>query len=179
MQSDPILLSACAVLAELTEAFGRDGEADPKCFDLLASVLDALERGGHPLVLARYFEHWLLRLHGLLPDLSVCAACAKIPPPLASMWVEPGGGARCAACRSGSASGTKRLNGPEREFLRRVRVSAPSAMVGAMVGDPELARPGGALEAVLRGTLEAFAERSFRSYRHLWAALRSDFGSSA
>jgi hypothetical protein len=34
----------------------------------------------------------------------------------------------------------------------------------------ELARPSGPLELFLRGTLEAFAERSFRSYRHLRAA---------
>lgn len=170
MQSDPVLLSACAVIAELSEAFGRDGEADPKCFDLLASVLDALERGGHPLVLVRYFEHWLLRLHGLLPDLGACGVCGKNPPPTASIWVEPEGGPRCAACRAGAPSGTRRLNGPEREFLRQVRTSAPAVMQG----DHALARPGGALEGVLRGTLESFAERSFRAYRHLATALRSD-----
>ncbi|HKQ62342.1 MAG TPA: hypothetical protein VJS92_13705, partial [Candidatus Polarisedimenticolaceae bacterium] len=31
------------------------------------------------------------------------------------------------------------------------------------------AKPGGALETLLRGLLEAFAERRFRSYRHLRA----------
>lgn len=173
MQSDPALQAACAVLAELTEAFGRDGEPDAKCFDLLASVLEALERGGHPFVLVRYFEHWLLRLHGLLPDLFACGVCDKLPPPAASIWIEPGGGVRCAACRAGAPTGTRRLNGPEREFLRLVRVSAP----GAMPADPALARPGGALESVLRGTLESFAERSFRSYRHLAAALGTAYGS--
>lgn len=175
MQSDPVLQAACAVLAELSEAFGRDGEADPKCFDLLAAVLDALENGGHPLVLVRYFEHWLLRLHGLLPDLAACGVCGKTSPQAASIWVEPGGGSRCAECRAGAPSGTRRLNGPEREFLRRVRSTAPSAMQV----DPAPARPGGAIEGMLRGTLESFAERSFRAYSHLAAALRSDPGSSA
>jgi hypothetical protein len=35
--------------------------------------------------------------------------------------------------------------------------------------DGRAARPGGALEALLLGALQAFAERSFRSYRHLKA----------
>jgi hypothetical protein len=34
----------------------------------------------------------------------------------------------------------------------------------------EVARPLGPLETLLRGTVEAFAERTFRSYRHLRAA---------
>jgi hypothetical protein len=34
----------------------------------------------------------------------------------------------------------------------------------------DVARPSGALAALLRGGVEAFAERTFRSYRHLSAA---------
>jgi hypothetical protein len=34
----------------------------------------------------------------------------------------------------------------------------------------EVARPSGALETLLRSCVETFAERSFRSYRHLRSA---------
>ena len=42
----------------------------------------------------------------------------------------------------------------------------------ALAVDAAAVRPGGALDALLRGALQAFAERSFRTYRHL-RALRS------
>jgi len=163
MQSDPVNQAACAVLAEVSEAYARDGEPDPKSFDLLGAVLVALEEGTNVWTVLRYFEFWLLRLHGLMPDLRACASCGQAPAPGQAMWVERGMGVRCSRCREGSGEGAMKLHGAELEFLRRARATAPADLDA----DPAVARPGGALELLLRGTLEAFAERRFRCYRHV------------
>jgi DNA repair protein RecO (recombination protein O) len=168
MQADPLILATCAVLAEVSEAFARDGEPDEKSFDLLQVLLEALEDGADVWVVLRYFEHWLLRLHGLLPDLRSCAACGRTPAAGESLWVERGMGVRCSACRDGSTSGLMKLRAADRELLALMRTRRPAELGGAH----EAARPGGALEALLRGTVEAFAERTFRCYRHVRAMSR-------
>jgi hypothetical protein len=60
-------------------------------------------------------------------------------------------------------------------FMERSQRSLPTELAAFAAA----ARPGGALEALLRGTLESFAERSFRTYRHLRAAASLDSGWSA
>ena len=58
-------------VAEIADTFAPEHEADPGYFRLLGAVLDAfrsLPPGASPLPLARYFEYWTLRLHGLMPE---------------------------------------------------------------------------------------------------------------
>jgi DNA repair protein RecO (recombination protein O) len=163
LQSEPLCQAACAVLVELCGAFTHEGQADPQGFRLMGAVLAALDAGqGDPLVLVRYYEYWTLRLHGLLPELGACTRCSR---PLAqdlAAWVAAGAaGLSCAACAS--AVGRRRIGAAERAFLEAAARSAP----GQMPGIRQPARAGGALELLLRGALESYAERSFRSYRHL------------
>ena len=76
-----------------------------------------------------------------------------------------GVGVVCANCRQ---PGSRRITADDRAFLdiycRKGTTELP-ATAGA-------ARPGGAVEALLRGALEEFAERPFRSYRYLSAIIR-------
>ena len=129
MQAEPRRQAACAVLAEITASFAREGEADAEEFRLLAAVLEALECGADPTSVLRYFEYWTLRIHGLLPDLEREA----------------------------------RLTAGDRRFLEAARRLSPAALAA------EVPAPGPALEQLLRGLLEGFAERTFRSYRHFKA----------
>jgi DNA repair protein RecO (recombination protein O) len=163
MQADPLRQAACAVLSEISEAFAREGEADSKAFRLLGAALAALEDGADPWVVVRYFEFWTLRLHGLLPDLDRCGGCAE---PLAgkdALRVVARRGLLCRNCLAASGEPGRRLSADERNFIDRARETPPSGM-----GErSSVARPGGALEALLRGTLESFAERKFKAYRHM------------
>jgi DNA repair protein RecO (recombination protein O) len=127
MQADPELQATCAVLVELTRTFGSEGQAEPADFRLIGAVLEALERGGDPPTLLRYFEYWLLRIHGLLPDFA-----------------------------------EQRFAAAERAALLQFATTPPAELTPLAA-----ARRGGTLECLLRGALEAFAERPFRSYRHL------------
>ena len=170
MQADPGRQAVCAVLVELVEAFSREGEADPGGFRLLGAVLDALERGSDGWVMLRYFEYWTLRLHGLLPGLEACMMCGQAIPPGVAAWVAEGNGIRCAECHELPDGGGPRLGRADRTFLEQARKQAPAEMPARFPG----ARPGRALEALLRRTLEAFAERRFRTYRHVGAAVRGE-----
>jgi len=77
--------------------------------------------------------------------------------------VSVGRGILCRDCAREGGEAGKALGAAESEFLAAAASKPPEFM------EPPLgvARPGGALEALLRGTLEAFVERSFRAYRHL------------
>lgn len=87
MQADPTLQAVCAVLAEVSEAFGTEGDADDREFRLVGAVLAALESGAEPLSLLRYFELWTLRLHGLLDDPGHSAGGPGLSPPEAA-WLQ-------------------------------------------------------------------------------------------
>jgi DNA repair protein RecO (recombination protein O) len=166
MQSEPARQAACAVLAEVAAATAREEQPDPTAFRLVGAVLDALEGGLDPFTAIRYFEFWELKLHGVLPELSGCGSCGRALPSTSTAYVAPGDGLRCAACER-QAPGAKRLTRADRAFLEAAATSPPAAMAA----HARAARPGGALESLLRGALEVFAEKRFRTYRHLAAAV--------
>jgi DNA repair protein RecO (recombination protein O) len=168
MQADPPRQAACAVLVELVEAFAREGEADPRDFRLLGAVIEALEGGTDVWVALRYFEYWTLRLHGLLPDLGRCTACGTPLAPGRIAWVADDGGIRCTGCHGAAARAGRGLGGAERGFLEQASLLGPQALPA----ECPAALPGGALETLLRRTLEAYAERRFGTYRHLHALAR-------
>lgn len=164
MQSDPARLAACAVLAELTQATTREGQADPAIFRLLGAVLEALERGTDPWVAVRYFEYWMLRLLGVPANLDTCSRCGRCLE-RASAWVAAGGQVRCDRCRRETGEPSRKLTAAAWRFLDAARGLPPVRMDA----HAEASRPGACLETLLRGSLEAFAERRFRAYRHLRA----------
>jgi recombinational DNA repair protein (RecF pathway) len=168
MQGDPRVQAACAVLAEVGEAFSHEGERDPQGFRLILAVLEALEQGADVWIVVRYFEYWMLRLHGLHPELGACSGCGAALDTTAEVRVDATQGVRCAACATASGASVCRLRAADAAFLAAARRRPPLGMDV----DPASAGPGGALEALLRGTLETFVERRFRTYRHLKALAR-------
>jgi DNA repair protein RecO (recombination protein O) len=170
MQAEPRRQAACAVLAEVTGSFAREGEADADEFRLLGAVLEALERGVEPASLLRYFEYWTLRIHGLLPDLARCACCRRALPESGPSRVVSGRGALCRDCPGEAGERESRLTAADRAFLDAARRLPPAELpVAASARGP-------AIELLLRGPLEAFAERTFRSYRHFKALAASGEG---
>ncbi len=169
MQADPAVHAACAVFCELGAAVAREGEADPKTFRLLGAVLESLESGLDPWVAVRYFEFWVLRLHGLLPDPSACSACGRSLAEEDPAVAIAGEGVRCVGCARTAGRAGRALTAADRAFLMAATILPPTRM-GA---HRQEARPGGALEEFLKGSLESFVERRFRTYRHLQAATRA------
>ncbi|MGH9328111.1 MAG: DNA repair protein RecO [Terriglobia bacterium] len=68
---------AAQYMSEASERFLPEREVNERAFRLLLAALRGLKSKGEierPLL---YFNYWLLRLAGLLPDLTRCAACGK------------------------------------------------------------------------------------------------------
>jgi DNA repair protein RecO (recombination protein O) len=63
--------------AELIEEFSPAMAREDILFRLLLSVLKALEAGGDLEFLGAYFETWILKISGFLPDLQRCRKCRK------------------------------------------------------------------------------------------------------
>lgn len=166
MQADPAIQAACAVFSEIAQAACREEDQDDRTFRLLGTVLDALGDGLTVMVAVRYFEYWLLRLHGVLPDLESCGACHATVAARAFVTVS-GDGLRCPECARREADGGRSLTKDDRAFLAAAARSRPDALAkfsGAT-------RPGGALDRLLHGALQAFLERPLKTYRHLGAAV--------
>ncbi|MGI0148061.1 MAG: DNA repair protein RecO, partial [Thermoplasmata archaeon] len=53
-----------AYISEVTGAFSREGEADPRFFRLVGAVLDEAAAGLPSRAMRRYFDLWTLRLQG-------------------------------------------------------------------------------------------------------------------
>ena len=167
MQEDPARQAVCAVLAEIATAVAREGQPDPKGFRLLGAVLDAIDGGLDPWVAVRYFEFWTLKLHGVLPDLDACASCGEGLTRDEIVWIRPGGGGLCCSrCARSQGSTWRRLDPDARQFLDAALTAPPERMSSHR----QASRPGGNLDHFLHQAVEAFAERPFRSYRHLAAA---------
>jgi DNA repair protein RecO (recombination protein O) len=83
--------------AELVEEFAPARSREDRLFRLLLSLLDNLDQGGDLAFLSRYFEAWILKINGFLPDLERCRKCRR---PLAdSGWLSAKrDGAYCEDC---------------------------------------------------------------------------------
>jgi DNA repair protein RecO (recombination protein O) len=98
MQKEYRVQVATQYLAEVTERFLPEREINERAFRLLLAALRALKHvreTQRPLV---YFNYWLLRLGGFLPDLARCATCGREI--AREGFYGPGSeGLLCASCR--------------------------------------------------------------------------------
>lgn len=98
MQKDYRVQVAAQFVAEVAQQFLPEREVNERAFRLMVAVLKALKRSGElnrPLV---YFDLWLLRLGGFLPEIERCAACGGDLGDLG--FYGPGSeGLFCRACR--------------------------------------------------------------------------------
>ena len=97
MQKDYRVQVAAQYIAEATERFLPEREVNERAFRLVLAVLRALKRSGEVNRPLLYFNYWLLRLGGFMPDLEHCAACSR---GIESGYYGPGAeGLHCANCR--------------------------------------------------------------------------------
>ena len=164
MQSEPSCQAAVAVISEITAAIVHDEQPEAATFRLLGALMEALEDGLHPWIAVRYAEYWTLKLHGVLPDLEHCAACGEPVAVGGVCFAVAGTGLLCGRCPK--PPGATKFGGDDLAALIAIDRNPPRGLDIPLTP----VRPLGALETLLRGTVEAFAERSFRSYRHLRAA---------
>jgi DNA repair protein RecO len=111
--------------AELIDEWAPEAHADERLYRLGASITEAVATGVPVQELARYFEYWILRLQGVYPSLTACAACG-------SGW-SPARSCRrpstcscvsgCTRAGSGTALGLEAM-----AFLKAARLAAPERL---------------------------------------------------
>lgn len=104
MQKDYRLQVAAQFVVEVAERFLPEREVNERAFRLLLAVLRALKRSGEvtrPLV---YFDYWLLKLAGFLPDFTRCQGCGRALGEGLGYYGPGSEGLTCAPCRVGSAT---------------------------------------------------------------------------
>ena len=158
--ADAAGLGHAAYFAELIDEWAPEADPNEKLFRLGAAVVDALAAGAPIEPLARYFEHWLLRLQGVYPSIVACHACGAglstgaALPPRERAFV-------CDACRE--TVGGRMLSAAALAFLRHASRCAPDA-----VADLELTRGAAReLEEVHRALIVMHLEKEPKSVRVL------------
>jgi DNA repair protein RecO (recombination protein O) len=99
MQKDYRIQVAAQYLSEVTERFLPERELNERAFRLLLLVLRALKSSGEVNRPLLFFDYWLLKLGGFLPDLSRCSRCRRAFGAQAGFY-DPGSGTLlCSDCR--------------------------------------------------------------------------------
>lgn len=110
-------------LSELALEFAPPHEPNEKLFRMVRACLDAVaESPGDVQALARYYEFWILRLSGFLPDLRACASCRRTLERQEVSYVGLDNSLRCGAC---AADAGLRVSAEAREHWRRMSQKGP------------------------------------------------------
>jgi DNA repair protein RecO (recombination protein O) len=146
--------------AELIDEWAPEAHADERLYRLGSAVVDALAAGAPIERLARYFEYWLLKLQGVYPSITACAACgaafeagAMMPPREESFFCR-----RCAPSGGGTELSVDALR-----FLRSSGRTPPEKVDTLTLET----RPARELETVHRRLLHAHLDKELKSVRVL------------
>ncbi len=123
------MLGVIHYLAELLIEFLPDHEPNERVYRLLASTLEALRASSDSdlATIVRYFEIWLLRLSGFLPELRHCGRCQRDLTREASVFIPADGAALCASCGAGRG---EELRPDARALIREMMKQKPLDFAG-------------------------------------------------
>lgn len=143
--------------AELTEEFYPARIKEEPLFRLLLACLRAFKAGGDRDLLTRYFEIWLLRLSGLLPEVNRCQKCRQAL--TSQAWLSPKkDGFFCKRCSAGKEDPVPL------ELLSFIKWTKKSPPTEKPPFSPEVARR---LAAVVQSCLIYHLEKEPKSLRWL------------
>lgn len=114
-----------AFIAELVDATALAGDPEPTAYRLVTASVDAMLSGAAPVLVARYVQAWLLRLHGVLPDARECVTCGASLAAEGGTWHWSLHGVACPRCHSGDGVA---LLAEDLAFLEHVRRVAPARL---------------------------------------------------
>ncbi len=99
MQKDYRVQLAAQYLAEVAERVLPEREVNERAFRLLLAALRALKHSGEVNRPLLYFDYWMLRLGGFLPDLESCSACGRALGEEGGYYGPGSEGLLCRECR--------------------------------------------------------------------------------
>ena len=133
--ADPEYLHTFSYLSDLLIALVPPHDPSQTIYRMAVACLDtALNKRGQAAACRLYFEIWLLRLGGYLPDWSVCSDCGSALLPQNAAYLRSDLHLICENCRRGHAMPViERL---EREIFDAVQRVAPQAFVDSYQSSP-------------------------------------------
>jgi len=152
---DPVRMTVLSFFAELLDESLPDHDPQETVFRLLVSVLEqtTVEQPWMPLT---YFQLWMTRLMGLLPDLVHCTACGEALQAGETSFNTLGDGLFCPIHRNGDAS---ELSADSWQLAQRM-LRAPAS---AFAAEPWPRRRAQDLRRFTLQALERHLERKLRS----------------
>ncbi|HSE34146.1 MAG TPA: DNA repair protein RecO [Pyrinomonadaceae bacterium] len=104
LSSDPAIFTGLAYVGDLLIEFSPPHQVNDTLFRMTTACLDAVAAYPQDLQsILRYFELWLLKIEGFLPDLRHCADCHRPFNAEESVYLGRDLGLRCGGCREGRA----------------------------------------------------------------------------
>lgn len=157
------LPTTCALsyIIELIEEFVPVRARENLSFRLFLSILQAIRDKIDVRILTRYFEAWILRINGIMPDIRRCRRCRTAIAEAASGWLSPRrDGVFCDAC---APARKEEITGALGRFLAWVNENPPSACAAAPFTSDEIR----SFEKSLQAMIIFHLEREPKSLRFL------------
>jgi DNA repair protein RecO (recombination protein O) len=102
-------LAGLAYMGDLVIEFSPPYEANERLFRMVKACLDAICQSQTDLqIILRYFEIWLLKLEGFLPDIRRCGECHRGFDDTEAAFMSADLVFRCRACSQGAGSALSR-----------------------------------------------------------------------
>jgi len=125
--SDPEFLKTYSYIGDLLTDFSFPHDADEKLYRMLSACLSAATTNSHLAATSLYFELWLLRLSGFLPDWGRCDGCGRDIDPQADNFVVPGFHLQCVSCKKSYVIGT--VSSTDLQIFHSVQRLSPSDFI--------------------------------------------------
>jgi DNA repair protein RecO (recombination protein O) len=113
LSSNTSILTGFSYMGDLLVDFSPPHQANDNLYRMALACFEAVsETTGDLELVLRYFEVWLLKLEGFLPELRTCGNCQKIFSGEEVVYLANDLGVRCFQCSSGRGSAiSKRVYG--------------------------------------------------------------------
>lgn len=109
LSSQPETLAGLAYMGDLIIDFSPPYEPNEKLFRMVTACLEAISESQTDLqIILRYFEIWLLKLEGYLPDIRRCGECHRVFNETESAFMGADTVFRCVNCSRGAGSALSR-----------------------------------------------------------------------
>jgi DNA repair protein RecO (recombination protein O) len=158
--SDPAYLDAFSYMTDLLITFAPPHDPNEKLYRMARACIEAPVNGAFQINAVRlYFEYWILRLAGFLPDIGRCRVCAKQIGLADESLITSSGHVACGNCGAGSGDQQK-ISPSERDVFHNVQNLSPADFVGYAEGrGPDVET----VSAVLRRLIAAAVGRPVAS----------------
>ncbi len=124
LSSNASILTGFSYMGDLLIDFSPPHQANDNLFRMALACFEAASVTPEDLeAVLRYFEVWLLKLEGFLPDLQACANCQKAFSGDETVYLGPDLSLRCSQCSNGRGGAvSKRLH----SHLRTIEKLSPA-----------------------------------------------------